>query len=166
MTPLLEAPLKLLFLAHFAARERAVISANAALKDAICNGAPISWRPTFEAHRAVRRPASAPIHPGSTSRLRRYAVAALNAEADALAESIDGRRDRVFRSACRLARYIAHGVLTAVELKAALLSAWLACGGEAKHGRGYALGAIHRGLAYGRNDPLPALDDRAIGWGA
>lgn len=166
MTPLPEAPPKLLLLAHFAARERAVISANAALKDAISNGAPISWRPTFEAHQAARRPVPVPIDPGSADRLRRYAVAALNAEAGTLAEATDGRRDLVFRGVCKLARFITHRALSASELEMALLGAWAACGGETKHGRAFALGAIRRGLQLGRNDPLPVLDKTAIGWGA
>lgn len=153
-----DAPRGLLFLAMFSSRERETIAADIGLRDAIRGRAPIAWHAIFDSHRVTHRPALAVPESTGAHQMRRYAAAALHAEADSLAGHTDGRRDAVFRSACRLAKFAAHDVLTAEEITEALLSAWTVSGGAAVHGRAFAQGCIARGIAMGKNDALPVLD--------
>ena len=153
-----EAPRALLYLAMFSKRERAIIAADAELQDAIRRHTPIAWRADYQSDQAMHRPAPARLDTLGVDRMRKYAAAALHAEAETLAGLTDGRRDAVFRSACRLAKFSVHGVLTAEEIREALLAAWDAAGGTAKYGRQFANGAITRGLAMGKNDLLPVFD--------
>ncbi len=118
----------------------------------------------------IERPAPVPrsavvLDASNAGRMRRYAIRALQAETEALARMIDGRRNAVFLTACKLAKFAAHSVLSSNEITAPLLDAWRANGGEAKHGRSHALGCIRRGLALGVRDPLPQLDQSVIGRG-
>ena len=153
-----EAPRALNYLTIFSKRERAIFAGDDGLHAAIAGRPPALWRATFEAHQAARRPAPIVLDTESSGRMRRYALGALLKESEALAGRTDGRRDAVFRAACRIAKFAAHEIVSADEINDALLAAWAACGGAAKYGDGFARGCIARGLAMGRNDPLPALD--------
>lgn len=161
-----EAPRRLLYLAAFSKREREVIMTEPDVKAAIRVRPAILWRETFNAHQASKRPKARPLSGDGSDRLRRYAIAALNAEAEHLSSLADGRRNALFLAACKLARFSAHGVLAADAIKATLVQAFDANGGGSKHGRDYAAGVIHRGLAMGRNDALPMLAANSIGQGA
>lgn len=152
------APAKLLYPVGFSARERKIIAGEPELSTAIMARSPIAWRPTFEAHQVMHRPARARLEPVGADQMRRYATAALRAEAEVLEALADGRRDAVFRSACRMAKFATHAVLSSSEITDALLVAWDANGGTVKHGRPFAMGAIKRGLAMGKDDALPLLD--------
>lgn len=161
-----EAPRGLSYLAHFSLRERKVIAADDRLKTAIRQVRPSVWRLVFETHQAKRQRTSKRLGSESADRMRRYAIAALNAEADSLSSRSDGRRNAVFLAACKLARFAAHGVLTLSEIDSHLMDAWEACGAAGKHGVAFGRGAIRRGLALGHSDALPELSKEAIGRGA
>ena len=153
------APNELLFPAIFSKRERNIIAADPALSAAIQARPPIAWRAVFEAHRVMRCPAPRRLEAGAAAQMRRYAVAALNAEADSLAQLTDGRRDAVFRSACRLAKFAAHNVLSAAR-NCRCTAHGLGCERRSCKSMAGSLpgDAIARGIALGRNDALPVLD--------
>jgi hypothetical protein len=89
--------------------------------------------------------------------MRRQALDDLADDARRIAALVEGRRDALWRTACRLAKYVIHDVLAEHELRGALLAAWSACGGAHKHGLHYAYGAIRRALDKASSDPLPPL---------
>jgi hypothetical protein len=93
-----------------------------------------------------------------SDRMRSYAVAALTAEAEALAGLTDGRRDGLLKSSCSLAKFATHGVLLASEISGALMAASKANGAVDKYGLTFVQGTIARGIMMGRHDSLPTPD--------
>jgi hypothetical protein len=153
------APRPLLFMATFSASQRQRIANTPSLARAIREAKTTQWWKIFEAHdreRSALHP-RAPLADADVPAMKRQAIADLHAEAVALAALTDNRRNTLFSAAARIAKYVAHGVLTANEVCARLLAAWAACGAAAKYGRTYAEGVIRRALELGRNDPLPPL---------
>jgi hypothetical protein len=153
-----QAPVELLWLASLSTRDRAEIGANPALLAAMQAANPPEWPAMMDQHRAAHRPPPLRLDDRGADRMRRYAIAAVGAETAALAELTDGRRDGLFRAACRLARFAAHEVLTADEIVDALTAACTANGTTTKHGAAFVSGTIRRGLHMGCSDALPVLD--------
>ena len=157
------APRALLFLATFNTREREAIAADAALCAAIRSAVPADWPSLLAAHRSRQRSACAARtsdRPPDASGMRRQALHDLKTEARAYAELTDGRRDELFRSAARLAKYVTNEVLTEAELRAALEKAADENGTLRRHGDRFVEDTITRALAMGENDELPALARR------
>jgi hypothetical protein len=151
------APRELLYLATFSRAQRQHIAANTALQSAIGAAPPSDWQNVYDVHERQRHSLIAPASTADASGLRQQGLHDLETEVQRLAQLNDGRRQAIFNAACRLAKYVAHQVLTAAEVHDALGSAWCACDGAARHGRAFATGAIRRALEFGRNDPLPPL---------
>ncbi len=154
------APRDVVYLSTFNARERAAIAARQELSLVIRGAEPSDWQRILEVHRSRERAAMmarlAAI-PHDAKSMRRQALADLAEAAGALASLSDGRRNTLFVAACRLAKYVAHGVLTEAEVLAELEAAAIANGGTAKYGRAWIAATIRRGIVYGANDPLPPL---------
>lgn len=152
------APRDLLYLATFNAREHAEIAAEADLQRAIRNAAPAEWTNILEAHQRAKvhriSSRSASVSPDA---MRRQALSDLHQAAAEYADLRDGRRNGLFTLACRLARYVANGVLGEPELRNALREAANANGAIAAHGSAWLDGVIRRALAYGARDALPPL---------
>jgi hypothetical protein len=72
----------------------------------------------------------------------------------------DNRRGRLYGTACCLAKYVAHRVLSEDEVYAALREVTAANGALGRYGRRWADGTIRRGLMAGRNDKLPPVARR------
>ena len=92
--------------------------------------------------------------------MRRQALHDLQTAADALAALTDKRRGQLFGVACRLAKYVAHRVLSEAETCAALREAAAANGSLTRYGQHWADSTIRRALIAGRNDTLPPLARR------
>lgn len=152
----LPAPRGLLYLASFNQAQRQRIASDPELKLAVRQGCASDWPGMVDRHERQHRP-PAPVTPADASAMRRQALHDLATEGDRLAALSDGRRGAIFAAAARLAKYVAHGVLTTGEVQEALGAAWIACGGASKHGPGFARGAVRRALELGRDDPLPPL---------
>jgi hypothetical protein len=111
-----------------------------------------TFRPTLTAamdERAKRRQAA-------------YARGILDRECAALAAMgpKSGRNRRAFEIACRLGRWLHHGIVPPPDIVRPLLEACAANGLVAEDGRGAVLATIASGLAKGRNDALPDLEAR------
>ena len=154
------APTELIYLATFNARERGLIADNARLSHTIMAAKPGDWCAILDAHRQGERAAiiaRLAASPPDADAMRRQALADLADAVSALAAQTDDRRNALFTATCRLAKYVAHGVLVEAEVLAALDTASSANGAAAKHGRSWIAATVRRGLAYGANDPLPPL---------
>lgn len=154
------APKELVYLATFNARERALISDDVGLSASIADAEPGAWREIFDEHQKRRRDATlARIadQPHDASGMRRQALADLAEEVGIFAGLVDGRRNALFVSVCRVARYVAHQVLTESEVCSAFEAAAAANGLTPKTGNGWIIATVRRGLRYGSNDPLPPL---------
>ena len=92
--------------------------------------------------------------------LRQQALHDLQSAANALAVLSDNRRGQLFGVACRLAKYVAHHVLSEAETCAALREAAAANGSLTRYGQRWADSTIRRALIAGRNDTLPPLARR------
>lgn len=157
------APKALLFAATFNGSQRRMIEACPELRREILESDPAHWPHIFDdfaARQQVERPARLPLRSDDGSAMRRQAEHDLRAAADALATLQDERRTELFRSAARLAKYVANGILAVEEARAALIEASVANGAVAAHGRVWAEQCIDRAFALGRADPLPPLARR------
>lgn len=153
------APRKLEKMVCFSPRELAEIKAKPHYQEALKNAQPRDWRTTFDAERkreAARVLERCRPHDDDEG-IRRQALHDLHVVAEEYAALQDGRRNKLFSLACRVARYVAHRVLTEEELSAALINAARINGALSKHGITWARGAIQRALIKGRHDPLPPL---------
>ncbi|MFA5952795.1 MAG: bifunctional DNA primase/polymerase [Hyphomicrobium sp.] len=154
-----KAPRGLLWLATFNARERREIRERPELLSALRNADPTRWATTFkawrdeEAARILARCGPTDDDDG----MRRQALHDLHSAASEYAGLQDGRRAKLFSIACRLARYVSHGVVSEAELSAALISAARTNGALSKHGMRWAESAIRRAMAAGSRDALPPL---------
>lgn len=157
------APSGLLYVATFSRQERAEIAASSYLMDAIRGSSSAEWTAVMRQHRAAQH-ATALVRrahlPADGDGMRRQAVEDLRRATNELATLADGRRGRLYGSACCLAKYVAHRVLSEDEVYAALREATAANGALRRYGRHWAEGTIRRGLRAGRNDSLPPLARR------
>jgi hypothetical protein len=114
-------------------------------------------------HRETQR-AAPRIHVATTALdedgLRQQALHDLQTAANALAALTDHRRGQLFGVACRLAKYVTHGVLPEVEIFAALREAAGSNGSLARYGQRWVDNTMRRALILGRNDALPPLARR------
>jgi hypothetical protein len=92
--------------------------------------------------------------------LRQQGLHDLQTGAKTLAALTDNRRGQLFGVACRLAKYVAHNVLSEVETCTALREAAAANGSLTRYGQLWADSTIRRALVAGRNDTLPPLARR------
>lgn len=152
-----EAPVRLLWLASLSRTDRSRIAADPELMAALRSAEPSAWREILNANLAATRVNLPPLSADASEPIRRQALHDLDAERYRLSRLTDGRRNAIFESAARLARYAANEVLSRQEIESGLIEAWQASGADKKHGMDYPCGAITRALDKGRNDPLPPL---------
>jgi hypothetical protein len=156
-----QAPRALIYLATFNLRERAEIAAEPALRSVMRDAEPADWPAIYEAHRHARaRRVAARCPSASADAMRRQALHDLQEVAAGYAGLRDGRRNGLFSAACRLACYVANGVLSEADLRLALREAAAANGALAAHGAAWCDGTIRRALDYGARDALPPLARR------
>ena len=157
------APRGLLFLATFSKRERAEIARSPHLMAAIRAGSPAEWPGIMRQHREAQH-AAARTRIATTALdedgLRQQALHDLLAAANTLAALTDDRRGQLFGVACRLAKYVAHHILSEAETCAALREAAAANGSLTRYGQHWVDSTIRRALIAGRNDTLPPLARR------
>jgi hypothetical protein len=157
------APRGLLYLATFSKRERDEITSSPRLMAAIRTGSPAEWPDIIWQHReaqrleACRRIAATALDEDG---LRQQALHDLQAAANALAVLTNCRRGQLFGVACRLAKYVAHQVLSEAETCALLREAAAANGSLTRYVQRWADSTIRRALLAGRNDALPPLARR------
>lgn len=157
------APRELLYLATFSAAERAVIESQPDLRASVRNADPGDWIEILRRFQAVQRSVFA-------QRMGRVSADSVGLRAQALhdlqeasrnyALLQDGRRNSLFKYAARLARYVAHQILSEAEVRSALADAAIVNGAVRAHGIDWADSCITRALALGRNDPPPLLARR------
>jgi hypothetical protein len=157
------APRGLLFVATFSRHDREAITRHPELMRAMHKAEPGAWAGIMAAHRRAQRVALETrivrLGPDDDG-MRRQALNDLQTGADALAALTDTRRGQLFGTACRLAKYVAHRVLSEAETYAALREAAAANGSLTRYGRHWADSTIRRALIAGRNDLLPVVAHR------
>jgi hypothetical protein len=161
MTQLLDAPhapAGLIYLATFSKVERVEIARSPELVAAIRTAAPSEW-PTIleECRRAHRTPCNQAGSSRDEDGMRRQALHDLQRIAEAYSQLTDGRRNELFNCACKLAKYVVHGVISQQELEGSLFGAAARNGAIAKYGQPWFNATIARALSAGRNDNLPPL---------
>lgn len=157
------APKALLLAATFTGRQRQIIEADADLRRDILGSDPAHWPAIFDdftARRLFAKTTHVQLGSDDGSGMRRQAEHDLQTAAKALVARQDERRTELFRSAARLAKYVAHGILTAEEARAVLIDASVANGAVAAYGRFWAEQCVDRAFELGRADPLPPLARR------
>ena len=121
------------------------------------------WRAKPRSNPAPR-PAR-PAAPLSDIERRRYSALA-RASVDGAAADLGnmgkntGRNHALFAVACRLGRYVQHGIISVEDLIDPLLAACTRNGLVGEDGPSAVIASINSGLARALNDPLPALFDR------
>jgi len=150
-------PSELLFLMSFSARERAFIDATPDLKAQMSSGAPEGWSSIFDQWRDQEAAKIAPQDVDDDEGMRRQALHDLRAVAAEFASLTDGRRQKLFTLACKVGKYVAHGVLTDMEFRSALLEAARANGSLAKHGAPWVVTTIRNAINRASGDSLPPL---------
>ena len=101
--------------------------------------------------------------PPSSERMRAYAEAARDSEVRALSKaSKGGRNHHLFQSACRLGKYVHHGVLDESQVVEPLLEGAASNGLLADDGRRGCENTIASGLRKAEGDHLPLLEDQII----
>jgi hypothetical protein len=98
--------------------------------------------------------------PTNDKRMKAWAERCLSNEMNNLITVRGGRNWALFKAACKLAKYVHHGVLSEMEVVASLESACKINGYEAKAGKQQAYATIRSGLDKGRGDQLPVLQDK------
>ena len=154
------AVLELVYLATFNVRERNMIADDAELWRFMRDADPNAWNGILNTHRERGRQrimAGLAASPPDADAMRRQALSDLTEAANGFASLIDSSGMVSASCACRLAKYVAHRVLSDAEVLTALEGAADVNGSTAKSGRTWARGTIRRGLAYGSNDPLPPV---------
>jgi hypothetical protein len=157
------APRDLLFVATFSRHDRAEIARHPELVRAIDEAEPGAWASIIAGHRQTQRMAvdNRTAHLlADDDGMRRQALHDLRTAADALAALTDTRRGQLFGTACRLAKYVAHRVLSEAETCAALREAAAANGSLTRYGQRWVDSTIRRAVFAGRNDSLPPLARR------
>jgi hypothetical protein len=164
------APRGLLYLATFNAAERAAIAASPELRQAIRDTEPAEWPAIVERHQVAQRQAVATTRPirhraegdGAERQQHRYAAAILDRELCALAsmQRGSGRNHAAFKLACRVGRWVHHGVIRSDDFTAAVLDACEHNGLVAEDGRAAVLATVASGLARAAHDTLPVLEGR------
>lgn len=153
------APLGLLWMATFGARERQEIKAHPELLEAMREKGPACWAGILVAWREAEATRIAarcgPCH--DDDGMRRQALSDLALAASEYASIVDGRRAKLFSLACRCGRYVTHNVLSESELRNALLDAARSNGAIGKYGMPWARDTIARAVACCRSDRLPPL---------
>jgi hypothetical protein len=92
--------------------------------------------------------------------MRRQACHDLDAATAGYAALTDGRRNGLYHWACKVPRYVVHGVLTENEFRAAWMDAARANGALAKYGPAWAVTAIRNAIKKAEGDSLPPLANR------
>ena len=153
-------PRRLLYLMTFNARERDLIAGTPALLTQIKDAAATEWHDLLQQWRdneaakiAARTVASVDDDDG----MRRQALHDLQTVVTEFATLKDGRRQRLFSLACRVARYVVHDVISEGEFIAAFKGAASANGAMTKHGASWATQTLRSALTYSRGDKLPPL---------
>ena len=153
-------PRDLLYLMTFSARERATIMQTPQLATAIRNSGPTQWWNEMQAWREAERARIASRFLSSDDDddgMRRQALHDLQAITVEFAALTDGRRQKLFSLACRVARYVVHGKLSEIEFRSALMDAARANGSLVKHGTVWAITTIRNAINQASRDPLPPL---------
>lgn len=153
------APLKLLWLATFNTRERSELKKHPELIEAMRNQGPTRWAALLQEWRdaAAKRIAERCGPCNDDDGMRRQALSDLSVTAAEYGTLQDGRREKLFSLACRVARYVAHGVISEQEFQSALLSAAQSNGALSKYGAGWARSTIRRAIDLGSRERLPPL---------
>jgi hypothetical protein len=156
---LASAPRRILFLATFNQKERALLEQKIELRAAIEEIAPTRWAETIEAWRSAERARLAKHLPAADDEdgMRRQALHDLRAVTIEFASLTDGRRQKLYSLACRVARYVVHKKLSENEFRSALMDAARANGALEKHGIAWAVTTIRSAIVRAANDPLPPL---------
>ena len=157
------APRGLVYLASLSKRERDEIAHSPQLMAAIRASSPAEWPGIIRQHREAQHAATrARVATTALDEdgLRQQALHDLQAAANALAALTDNRRGQLFGVACRIAKYVAHNVLSEAESCAALREAAASNGSLTRYGQRWVDSTIRRALIAGRNDTLPALARR------
>lgn len=160
LTDAYPAPRELVYLATFGTRERAAIAADSELWDAIRATDASEWRQIVDRHReqqAVPNRNRMAADPPDGEAMRRQAIHDLRAEAGRYATLNDGRRNELFRAACRVAKYATHGVLAASEIAEIFVASAEANGALARYGATWVHDTVRRALERGAYDRLPPL---------
>lgn len=126
----------------------------AAVKEAL-----FPWLPRPVLCPPLRKP-QAPTRPAAGNRMDANARAAFAGEVQILSGLPCGRNTALFHAACRLGKYVHHGILPEAEVQVALMAATHANGyASAPHGGAKkALATIKSGFNKAKGDPLPDLD--------
>lgn len=146
------APRELLYLAMFNNRERRLISLKPALFQSISNADSHEWVRIVQQWRDAEAASIADRFDPSEDAdgYRAQACSDLRGAATEFAALTDGRRTSLFRIACKVAKYVHHGVLSEPDFRAAFMDAARANGalGEAWTGLGGQRAAeCHRKIA-------------------
>lgn len=149
----------LMWLATFNIRERAELKSQPDLIAKMREQGPTRWAAILqewrdaEAQRIAERCGPCDDDEG----MRRQALSDLALVANEYGSLQDGRREKLFSLACRVARYVAHGVLSEQEFRATLINAAQANGALSKYGAGWARNTIRSAIERGSRDRLPPL---------
>lgn len=153
------APAKLMWLATFNARERAELKTHPDLIAMMREQGPTRWAAILqewrdaEAKRIAERCGPCDDDEG----MRRQALSDLALVASEYGSLQDGRREKLFSLACKVARYVAHGVISEQEFRATLIGAAQTNGALSKYGAGWARNTIRSAIERGSRDRLPPL---------
>ncbi len=153
------APRGLLYLATFNDRDRGLISCTPALREAIRYSEPGDWPAIVQSRRETEAAKiSERIGPCEDAEgYRAQARSDLTHTAAEFSALTDGRRTGLFRTACRIGKYVAHGHLTNGEFRSAFLEAARTNGALQKHGPQWAATALRSAIEKSQPDGLPPL---------
>jgi hypothetical protein len=144
----------------FNARERLTIKENSDLCEMMRDAEPYQWRPALETCRQARTReiAERTKHlPHDAVGMRAQSLHDLAIAAAEFAGMQDGRRTGMFRKACSVGKYVAHGIITEPEYESAFMVAAESNGALADNGRNWARKTLRSALMKSVNDPLPPL---------
>jgi hypothetical protein len=153
------APLELVYLATFSARERALIAGTAGLREMICAAGSHKWADVMKRWRDAEA-AKLRQHVGPFPDKKGYraqALSDLQRAACTYASLSDGRRSRLYNIACGVTKYFHHGYLSEQEIRSAFLDAARANGALGKYGLVWADATLRSAFSRARNDALPRL---------
>jgi hypothetical protein len=143
----------------FNKKERDLIEGTPALRR-MTSSPPAAWAGILQAWRdaEAKRIASRCLSlDDDDDGMRRQALHDLHTITVEFAGLTDGRRQKLFSLACRVARYVVHGKLSENEFRSALMDAARANGALAKHGPAWAVTTIRSAINRASKDPLPPL---------
>lgn len=153
------APAGLMWLATFNARERAELKTHPDLIAMMREQGATRWAAILqewrdaEAKRIAERCGPCDDDEG----MRRQALSDLALVASEYGSLQDGRREKLFSLACKVARYVAHGVISEQEFRATLIGAAQSNGALSKYGAGWARNTLRSAIERGSRDRLPPL---------